>query len=109
MKKRQEEKISNLEQVESAQLSLARLKHMDLLRKFLTKIGCAFRLMALGKFKESINVFNSLEEPLDSLHFVLINTAICYMHLVKYKSAEKLFNYAFSKEPYESYGLDYYR
>jgi tetratricopeptide (TPR) repeat protein len=83
--------------------------HMDLLKRYLVRLGYAYRMMTLGKFKESINIFNSLDSSMLKLHFVLINTAICYMHLVKYKSAEKIFNYAFEKEPYESYGLDFYR
>lgn len=88
---------------------LEKQKNSDILKKYLMKLGYAYRLMRLGKFNESVNMFNSLSKPLLTLHFVLINTAICYMHLVRYKNAEKLFAYAFEKEPYESYGLDYYR
>jgi tetratricopeptide (TPR) repeat protein len=87
----------------------SKINHMDLLKRYLMKLGYAYRMMTLGKFKESINIFNTLESSMLKLHFVLINTAICYMHLVKYKNAEKIFNYAFEKEPYESYGLDFYR
>lgn len=83
--------------------------YMQMLKKYLVKLGYAYRMLTMGKFQDSINYFNSLDFPLLKLHFVLINTAICYMHLVKYKNAEKLFNYAFEKEPYESYGLDFYR
>lgn len=93
----------------AGRLAIAKAKHMDLLKKYLTKLGYAYRMMTLGRFKESINIFNSLNSSLLKLHFVLVNTAICYMHLVKYKNAEKIFNYAFEKEPYESYGLDFYR
>jgi tetratricopeptide (TPR) repeat protein len=84
-------------------------KNSEILKRYLMKLGYAYRLMRLGKFNESVNMFNSLSKPLLTLHFVLVNTAICYMHLVRYKNAEKLFAYAFEKEPYESYGLDYYR
>ena len=87
----------------------SKFKYMEILKRFLMKLGYAYRMLTVGKFKESINIFNSLDSSLQSLHFVLINTAICYMHLVKYKNAEKLFNYAFGKEPFESYGLDFYR
>ena len=91
-----------------AEISAENEKNTEILKRYLMKLGYAYRLMTLGKFNESVNMFNSLSKPLLTLHFVLINIAICYMHLVKYKSAEKLFNYAFEKEPYESYGLDYY-
>ena len=83
--------------------------NMELFKKYLWKMALGFRLVKLSKFRESINAFNGLNKPLDTSHFVLVNTAISYMHLVKYKNAEKLFSFAFQKEPYESYGLDYYR
>lgn len=105
----QEENLMKQPEVVTGRLVSANAKNLDLLKKYLTKLGYAYRMMTLGRFKESINIFNSLSSPLLKLHFVLVNTAICYMHLVKYKNAEKIFNYAFEKEPYESYGLDFYR
>lgn len=83
--------------------------NIEIFKKFTWKYALGIRLLKLGKFKECINVFNGVASPLDTSHFVLINTAIAYMHLVKYKNAEKLFEFAFKREPYESYGLDFYR
>jgi hypothetical protein len=83
--------------------------NIEIFKKFTWKYALGIRLLKLGKFKECINVFNGVTSPLDTSHFVLINTAIAYMHLVKYKNAEKLFEFAFKREPYESYGLDFYR
>ena len=101
--------LKNQELSRTVRSDVSRVNNMNLLKKYLTKLGYAYRMMTLGKFKESINIFNSLNSALLKMHFVLVNTAICYMHLVKYKNAEKIFNYAFEKEPYESYGLDFYR
>lgn len=104
-----QENISFVKNKPSLYSDCSKNKYMEMLKKYLMKLGYAYRMLTVGKFKESINIFNSLDSPLLTLHFVLINTAICYMHLVKYKNAEKLFSYAFEKEPFESYGLDFYR
>ena len=84
-------------------------KNMDILKSYLMKTAMGYKYLCLGKYRKSIQYFNNTGEPLNLSHFVLINTAIAYMHLVKYENAEKLFNFAFKKEPFRSYGLDYYR
>lgn len=83
--------------------------NMNLFKKYVSKMGYGLRLRLLGKFSESIDILNAVPKPLDMSHFTLVNTAICYMHLVQYPSAQKLFAYAFKREPFESYGLDFYR
>ena len=82
---------------------------MDILKGLLTKMGFGYRYLCLGKFRECINSFNNVPEPLNCSHFVLVNKAVAFMHLVKYADAEKLFSYAFQRDLFNSYGLDYYR
>ncbi|EGR28714.1 hypothetical protein IMG5_170140 [Ichthyophthirius multifiliis] len=100
--------LQNQQQIYSQTQKLSTEHYQKDLISLLRSLGEAFYHMSLYMCKEAIDYFNKLPRNHYNTGWVLANIGRCYMEIVKYSEAEKMYAEALRIEPYRLEGIEYY-